>query len=101
VIRNALPFARWEEVSPKFFSVSRAALSSLIRTQGIGDLFRIYVGATRDNINFNLAFIPSSFDVVPEEAFDPTYMRALFDLAYDLSRDGYDWVREPIELRER
>ncbi len=101
VIRNALPFARWEEVSPKLFPVSRASLSSLIRTQGIGDLFRIYVAATRDNINFNLAFIPSSFDLVPEEAFDPTYMRALFDLAYDLSRDGYDWVREPIELRER
>ena len=36
-----------------------------------------------------------SFDLEPEEEFDPKYMRALFNLAYELSRDGYDWATSP------
>jgi hypothetical protein len=44
---------------------------------------------------FYLAYIPSSFDLRPNEQFDPEYMRALFDLAYEKARDGYDWERSP------
>ncbi len=61
----------------------------------MGDLYRLYLGAKRDNLAFRLAYIPDSFDLEPEEAFDPKYMRALFDLAYELSRDGYDWATSP------
>jgi len=95
VIRNSILQPRWSEVTPKLRPVSLAAISTLIRTQGMGDLYRLYLGAKRDNLAFRLAYIPDSFDLEPEEAFDPKYMRALFDLAYDLSRDGYDWAVSP------
>jgi hypothetical protein len=44
---------------------------------------------------FYLSYIPSSFDLVPNEQFDPEYMRALFDFAYEQARDGVDWERSP------
>ncbi len=36
-------------------------MTSLIRNQGIGDLYRIYYTAQRDNVDFHLAFIPLLF----------------------------------------
>jgi hypothetical protein len=29
------------------------------------------------------------------EPFDPGYMRALFDYAYQRARRGYDWSKKP------
>ena len=42
-----------------------------------------------------LAYIPADFDFESVETFDPKYMRALFDLGYELSRNGYDWATSP------
>ncbi|MEE8528157.1 MAG: patatin-like phospholipase family protein [Gammaproteobacteria bacterium] len=95
VIRNGILDPRWSEVRPKLGSVMRASISTLIRAQGMGDLYRIYLGTKRDQIPFRLAYIPAKFDFKPEEAFDPKYMRALFDLAYEMSRDGYEWATSP------
>jgi hypothetical protein len=80
----------WSEVKPKVGPVARTSIETLIRTQGMGDLYRIYLGAKRDDMPYRLAYIPGDFDLEPEEDFDPKYMRALFDLAFELSRDGYD-----------
>ncbi len=95
VIRNSILYPRWSEVDPKMGPVVRTSISTLIRTQGMGDLYRIYLGAKRDDMSFRLAYIPGDFDLEPEEVFDPKYMRELFDLAYELSREGYDWATAP------
>jgi predicted acylesterase/phospholipase RssA len=95
VIRNSILQPRWSAVTPKLRPVAVASISTLIRTQGMGDLYRLYLGAKRDNLAFRLAYIPGSFDLEAEEAFDPKYMRELFDLAYELARDGYDWETSP------
>ena len=44
------------------------------------------------------AYIPADFDVEADEAFDPKYMQALFDLGYQLAKDGYPWSKEPPSL---
>jgi predicted acylesterase/phospholipase RssA len=95
VIRNSILRPRWAEVEPKLAPVALTSINTLIRTQGMGDLYRIYLGAKRDNIAYQLAYIPGDFDLEPEEDFDPRYMRALFDLGYELARDGYDWASSP------
>ena len=95
IIRNSILEPRWAEVKPKLGGVTRASIATLIRTQGMGDLYRIYLGTKRDQMLFRLAYIPAEFDFESEEAFDPKYMRALFDFAYGLSRDGYDWAISP------
>ena len=95
VMRNSTLSPRWSEVQSKLGPVILASISTLIRTQGMGDLYRLYLAAKRDEMPFRLAYIPSDFDIESEEAFDPKYMRALFDLAYKLSRDGYEWATSP------
>ena len=95
VIRNSILRPRWSEVTPKLRAVSVASISTLIRTQGMGDLYRLFLGAKRDDLPFRLAYIPASFDLEAEESFDPKYMRELFDFAYELARDGYDWETSP------
>ncbi len=95
VIRNSNLKPVWSEVKPKIMPVALSSINTLIRTQGIGDLYRIYLGAKRDGITYQLAYIPSDFNFKPEETFDPKYMRALFDLGYEMARDGYTWKTSP------
>ncbi len=95
VIRNGILTPRWSVVKPKLGSVAITSIETLIRTQGMGDLYRIYLATKRDGNSFRLAYIPSDFDANPEEDFDPKYMRELFDLGYELSRNGYDWTTSP------
>jgi hypothetical protein len=66
-----------------------------MQTQGIGDLYRIYVTTQRDKVDFNLASIPASFDTPHTKQFDTTYMRALYKVGYDMGAAGYPWRKTP------
>jgi hypothetical protein len=76
-------------------SIAGRATSSLIQTQGIGDLYRIYSVAERDGVACNLASMPETFNVKLRYAFDPKYMNALFQVGYKLGKAGYDWAKVP------
>ncbi len=95
VIRNSRLEPEWEAVKPTLGPIAKRSISTLIRTQGIGDLYRIYLGAQRDNIDYNLAYIPEDFEAQPKEEFDPEYMKKLFDLGYHLAKSGYPWKKAP------
>ena len=95
VIQNARLEQKWEAVKPELGAIIGRSILTLIETQGEGDLYRIYLGAQRDGVDFNLAYIPDSFGVEPQEPFDQNYMRTLFQLGYDLAKDGYPWENAP------
>jgi hypothetical protein len=46
-------------------------------------------------VDFNLAFIPETFTPPHKEEFDNEYMRKLFQLGYDLAKNGYPWTKTP------
>ncbi|MHC4708600.1 MAG: patatin-like phospholipase family protein [Planctomycetota bacterium] len=95
LIRNArLEFER-KAMERKVFPIASRAISSLIRTQGIGDMYRLYLGARRDGLNYHLAYIPDDLSEKPKEMFDPKYMRKLFDLGYRMAKSGYPWHKAP------
>jgi hypothetical protein len=95
VIRNSHLESEWEPVKPRLIPIAGRSISSLIRTQGIGDMFRIYSRAQRDGVDYNLAFIPEEFDVESKEPFDQEYMSKLFDLGYGMAKTGYPWSKAP------
>ncbi len=95
VIRNARLDPDWAQVERSTISISARSVASLIHSQGIGDLFRIYATAERDEVDFNLGFIPSSFRVERKEEFDTEYMRALYSTGYDMRLKGFPWVKAP------
>lgn len=95
IIRNARLDPDWAEVERRTLSIANRAITSLIQTQGRGDLFRIFSIAERDQVDFNLAYIPETFKAVHKEEFDTAYMRQLYQVGFDMARKGYPWVKRP------
>ncbi len=95
VIRNARLDPEWSDVSRQTLSIAGRAVSALIQTQGLGDLYRIYLATQRDRIDFSLAYIPESFNVPLPEPFDTHYMEELFKLGYAMAVKGYPWSKTP------
>jgi hypothetical protein len=95
VIRNSALKPEREAVEPRLAAIAGRAISSLIRTQGIGDLYLIYMLARRDGGNYRLAYIPDDFDEKSKEPFDTAYMNKLFQHAYDMAQGGYPWEEKP------
>jgi hypothetical protein len=98
IIRNSRMVPRWEAVKNKLLPILGHSVSALVRTQGVGDLYRIYGITQKDGIDFNLAYIPDDFEETAEEQFDPVYMKKLFDVGYNLAKDGYPWEKLPPEM---
>ena len=98
LIRNARLDPDWAEVERRTLSIAGRAIDALIQSQGVGDLYKIYAETQRDGIDFNLAYIPKSFDALHKEDFDTDYMRKLFQTGYDLAVKGYLWEKTPPGL---
>jgi predicted acylesterase/phospholipase RssA len=98
LIRNARLDPEWAQVERRTLSIAAQAITTLIQYQGIGDLYRIYSVTQRDGIDFNLAYIPPTFTTPHTKDFDTVYMRALYDLGYDMAEKGYTWSKQPPVL---
>ncbi len=90
IINNKL-IKTYEPVRPRLMSIAGTSASSLIGGAGTGDIYRIFAIAQRDEVDLNVIWIPEDFDAEPSEAFDPVYMKALFDLGYEHGLAGDRW----------
>jgi len=95
VIQNAFLEPDYQGIKRNVLPIASRTIDSLIRTQGVGDFYQIYVLCRRDGNDFNLANIPSDFTDEPTEGFDPVYMKKLLDLGYQMALDGYPWEKAP------
>jgi predicted acylesterase/phospholipase RssA len=95
IIRNSWLESTWDPADRRTIDIAGRSISSLIQTQGFGDLYRIYLTAQRDRFDFNLAFIGSEFQYPPHEQFDTAFMNALYDYGYELGEAGYPWKKVP------
>ncbi len=98
IIRNARLDADWASTERRTMSIAMRSIDSMIRTQGIGDLYRIYTTSQRDGIEFNLTYIPSTFNTPHREQFDTAYMQSLYKVAFDEAKAGPRWDKYPPGL---
>ena len=98
IIRNARLDPDWATVERSTLTIVGRAISSLIQSQGLGDLYRIYLTAQQDRLDYNLAYIGADFNAEHKDDFDNAYMRVLFDYGYQLGRKGYPWQKTPPGL---
>jgi len=98
ILRNGKITPEWQPVEDKAYITAGRSISTLIKNQGIGDLYRIYSMTARDDIAFNLATIPGSFALTSKEPFDLRYMRALYKTGYEMGALGYHWMDAPPGL---
>ncbi len=95
LIRNAQVSPEYERIKPHIWAIATRSISTLTKSQGVDDLYRIFVLAQRDGIDYNLAFIPLDFHPKRASEFDTKYMKTEFELAYNLARSGYKWHKYP------
>jgi hypothetical protein len=95
VLRNGKITPEYSTVKPKLAAIVGKSISSLIKTQGIGDLYRMYANAQRDGIAFRAVWIPDSFTEKEPKPFDPAYMKSLYKVGYEMGRNGVKWAEQP------
>ncbi|HZP08121.1 patatin-like phospholipase family protein [Methyloceanibacter sp.] len=98
IIRNGHVAPEYKAVKARTLSIAGRAVSSLIKSQGVGDLYELYVFARKNNIDYNLAYIPGDFIDTSTAAFDPVYMSKLYDLGYQMAAAGYPWKKTPPRM---
>jgi len=70
----------------------------LMKQQAVSDLYKLYIEAENNKIEYNLAAIPADFSYEKNEPFDRSYMTALFGVGRNLGREGYSWSKLPPGL---
>jgi len=101
VVRNSRLTTDWSDVDRQTLSIAEKAVSTLINYNGVGDLYRMFLVTQRARASFNLAFIGDDFRAPRPANFDPTYMRALYQFAYEKAARGYPWEHAPPGFRAR
>lgn len=95
IIRNSKITPEYKPMDPWVLTMSQRALETLIKYQGIGDLYRLYVATQRDGVHYHLATIPADFNVQSHELFDKDYMNQLFARGYAMGKAGTFWLSSP------
>ncbi len=94
VVNNRLE-SPYKAVSPRLSSIAGNAVSSLIRGQDVGEVYKAFSYAKRDGIGFNLVSIPLENYPERKEEFDPAAMRILFDTGRAMGIAGGFWLETP------
>ena len=95
VIRNGRTTPEYSVVKASLPAIAGKAIGSLIDTQAVGDLYRLYTISKRDGIDYNVIEIPPSFNVKAETPFDNFFMRELYKTGYEMGRKGIVWQKYP------
>jgi predicted patatin/cPLA2 family phospholipase len=89
-------------LAPEFQVVERNTPAILAQTVSMAIkadlrvlLDRAYVAAKNSGIGFNAATIPPGFNAPSRGAFDPDYMKALFNVGYDQGKSASPFAAEP------
>lgn len=95
VVRNAYLEPQRQTIERKLAPIAGRTIGSLIRTQGIGDLYRMYLVTRRDDMDYHLAYIPASFGDAQSERSGLQYMNNLYLFGFEQAKAGYPWRLAP------
>jgi len=99
IIRNAKLAPEHHVVRPKVLNIAGLAVTTLIKSQAVGDLFHLHAICQRDGLKFRLASIPNDLTLPrTTRAFDAKEIGTLYTCGYELGRAGYAWATEPPGL---
>jgi len=101
IIRNGRASPSPEKVERKTLSIAGRAVQTMITSNGVGDIYRIYTTTRRDRIDFNLALIGDDFTHPYTVPFDRTYMVKLFEHGLSKGVMGNQWQKVPPGFARR
>lgn len=95
IIRNGRVGPEPEEVERGTLQIAGRAITTMIASNAVGELYRIYTTTQRDDIDFKLALIKSDFTAPYKRRFDHDYMNELFAYGRAKAVAGYAWQTNP------
>jgi predicted acylesterase/phospholipase RssA len=95
IIRNGKLNAPFEQTKRSTLPIAGRAISTLLASSGVNDMYRMYLTTQRDGVGYNLAFIGNDFNVPSAGMFDHNYMTALFEYGRAKGRAGVKWQKRP------
>ncbi len=98
IIRNGRFSPEPEQTARKLGSIARRAISTMVKTAAVNDLFRMYAFTRREKMGFKYLAIPEDFESRAQEAFDQVEMNRLFETGYQLAISGDVWQTIPPGL---
>lgn len=84
-----------EKTETKTLAIAARSISTLIKNQSIGDVYKMYAQSLRDGVDFNLVSIPNDFTAKGKSEFDQVYMGKLYDRGYQMGQAASSWEKEP------
>ena len=98
VIHNGQLFPDPRPTRRTVLGIATRVLDATGRSAVIGDLFRIYSIARREDATIRWVTIPDGIEMAGEEVFDPVGMTALFEVGYRSAAAGAKWATGPPGL---
>ena len=98
IIRNGQLAPQPKQIQRRLPDISSRAISTMVKTAALNDLFRIYSFAQRDGVDFNYVDIPDDYESRSKELFDQAEMNRLFEIGYQLAISGDAWQKLPPGL---
>ena len=100
IIRNGQLAPEPEHVERKLSKIAARAIETMIKASLHGDLYRIYVTALKQNINYHYVDIPDVYKSEAKEAFDEEEMNRLYQLGYETGQQKDPWQKVPPGLQQ-
>jgi len=95
IIRNGQVQPEPIQVDRNLAAISSRAVDTMIKTAVVGDLYRIFAFARRDDIGFNYTGIPDDYEPQSTGLFDQAEMNRLFQIGYQLGMSSNPWRSTP------
>ena len=91
LVRNTKLNPEYEAVKLTVPAIGTRSVQTLIKYQGLADLYTIEGVARRDDFKIHLTTVPASFNMRSKKVFDPKYMSALYNLGYKTVLSDSQW----------
>lgn len=95
VIQNGRLGAEAEEVERTLKNIIGRSVSTMLRSNRRGDLYRMYLRTQRYKLGFNFVAIPDDYEPVSKEPFNQEEMNRVFELGVRLGSSGTAWSEVP------
>jgi Patatin-like phospholipase len=99
IVHNGQLLPKAEATPRSLIGIATRTFDSAGKAGMVGDLFRIYAIASREQAGFYWITIPEDVDLVGAELFDPVKMRELHAVGDRVAREGPSWWTDPPGLR--
>ncbi|MEB8434397.1 patatin-like phospholipase family protein [Cocleimonas sp. KMM 6892] len=95
IIRNAEIGPELKQVPRNLTKISERALSSMIKSQALNDLNRVYGLAKTQGLDFNWVALPEEYEPTESDEFDRKEMNRLFKKGYEQGLKKDVWKKVP------